>query len=87
MLAEAASDPWLATEACSAVAAFEGAAVESLGLAATLAVWQYESSSRAVEKCPYQEQLAESCWSSKAVLWSVALLKDMLTTVKTHEAQ
>lgn len=82
VLAEAAFEPGLVAEACSAVAAFKGAAVESLGLVATLAVWRYESSSRAMEKCPYEEQLAESCWSSTAVLWSVALLKNRLTMSK-----
>lgn len=67
MLAEAACEPWVGAEACSAVTAYQIFAVDSLGFVASLAAWRYQANSRAVEKWPSEEQLAKSCWSSKAL--------------------
>lgn len=76
MLAEAAFEPRLVAETCSAVTAYKDVAVKSLGLVAALAVQWHKSTSSAVEKCLCEEQLAESCWCAKALLWS-ALLKNL----------
>lgn len=67
MLAEAACESGVGAEAGSAGTACKIVAVDSLGFAASLAVWRYQANSRAVEKWPFEEQLAESCWSSKAL--------------------
>lgn len=67
MLPEAAFELGGSAEAGSAGSAYKIVAVDSLGCLTSLAIWRYQANSWALQKWPSEEQLAESCWFSKAL--------------------